>query len=397
MRNNITVVHYWAGCPKSANSKWQRFLSLIQRCRREGWKNYLVWSKMPEEPSLSEPFQNEECEIILQPRSCGNFDFGSIRRSYQLMRRLKCDIFHCHNDHTSPLVGAALAGVPVRIWSKLAMSKYHDQRKTPQGLHRLMLSTRLSCLCAHRVLAISRDVCNELVEHSAPKHRIELVHGAVDLRRFAVAPKAKIKQELGLNHSHFMISSVGRAIHRKSWDIAIKAFAEVQSKIPHVRMILVGSITSSEEDKVFRSLTELCRICKVSEYVHFLGHRHDFPEILKASDIFILPSRSEGLPGALLEAMAAGLPCITTNICGMVEVIEHGKNGLLFERDDSKQLAESLIRLIEDQALREKIASQASIRARQFSMEAYVDKVFNIYMSLLNGIVKENKCREYLD
>jgi glycosyltransferase involved in cell wall biosynthesis len=384
MIKTVTVVHYWAGCPKSVSSKWQRFLALVQRCSQESWNNYLVLSKMPEDTALSEPFEKAGCEIILQPRSNGNFDLGSVWRTYKLIRNLKCDVFHCHNDHTSPLIGAAIAKVPVRIWSTLAMSSYHENLTQPQGIHRLMPGIRLSNYCTHRILAISGEVRNELMDFGVSENQIEVVHGAVDLTRFASVTNCTLREELNLSSSDIVISSVGRAIHRKGWDIAIKAFAEVKKVIPNARLVLVGSTTSSEEKKIYQSLVELCRLYNISEYVHFLGHRNDLCEILKASDIFILPSRSEGLPGALLEAMSSGLPSIATNICGMTEVIKNGEDGFLFERENAKELTEYLLKLIEDKTLQRKISSQALNRVRQFSMEVYVEKVFNIYKSLLN-------------
>jgi len=216
MSKPVTVVQYWAGCPKSPNSKWQRFLAIIRRCHEQGWRNYLVWSRMPENPALVEPFREAGCEIILQPRSCRNFDLASIRRTYKLLRRVKCDVFHCHNDHTSPLIGAALARVPVRIWSKLAMSPYYEKGVSPKGTHRLMLSTRVSCMCAHRVIAISQRVRAELVETVGFARKIDTVYVPVDYDRFANAERGNIRQELGFDESHILITSVGHAVPVKA-------------------------------------------------------------------------------------------------------------------------------------------------------------------------------------
>ncbi len=359
---------------------------IVQRCQEQGWKNYLVLSHLPENPVLVEPFTQAGCEIVLQPRSRRDLDPASVWRVRKLLRRTQCNVFHCHNDHTSPLLGAVLAGVPVRVWSKLGMSSYHERGVPPKGWHRLHLSTRLSCWCAHRVLAISQDVCTELVDQGCPERRVEVVHGAVDLQRFITATSGAIRHDLGLDPSDVLISAVGRAIHRKGWDIAIKAFAKVQKSTPAVRLVLVGSTVAPEEAGVFRQLTQLAVDCGVSQYVHFLGHRNDYAQVLKASDIFILPSRSEGLPGALLEAMAAGLPCIATNECGMKELITHGENGMLFEKEREDALAERLIELIENQSLRARIAAQASQRVAAFSMDAYADRVVGCYNALLSGI-----------
>ena len=204
MSRPVTVVQYWAGSPKSPNSKWQRFLAIIQRCREQGWRNYLVWSRMPENPALSEPIKKAGCEIILQPRSRRNFDVGSVWRTYKLLRRLKCDVFHCYNDHTSPLIGAALAGVPVRIWSKLAMSPYYEKNIGPKGLQRLALSSRVSCALSIRVLARSKAVRQELLADGAAPDKILITPVDVDTLLYGNISASDLRSDrmlkIGLDH-----------------------------------------------------------------------------------------------------------------------------------------------------------------------------------------------------
>jgi len=153
-------------------------------------------------------------------------------------------------------------------------------------------------------------------------------------------------------------------------------------QFPNARMIFVGDKTSSGYHS---QLTWLIRRYEMEENIKFAGKRDDIPEILKASDIFVLPSRSEGLCLALIEATVAGLPCVATKVGGIPEVINHRKNGLLFERDNVEELAGHLIRLIKDQPLRTKIALQASCRAREFGMPVYVDKIFQCYKVLIDN------------
>jgi glycosyltransferase involved in cell wall biosynthesis len=260
------------------------------------------------------------------------------------------------------------------------MSPYYEKGIAPKGLHRLMLSTRVSCLCAHRILAISDKVGRELIETVGFGKKIDTVYVSVDYHRFADASKGNIRQELGFDKSHIIITSVGHAIPVKGWDVAIKAFVQVYKQIPNARMVLVGDRTSSE---YYNQLTGLIKQYEMEKNIKFTGKRDDIPEILKASDIFIFPSRSEGMGLALIEAMAAGLPCVAARVGGIPEVMNHGKGGLLYEREGVDALARHLVRLIEDQTLRMEIASQASNRARVFSMRAYVDKVFECYADLL--------------
>jgi len=383
VKKSITIVHYWGGCPTSLTSKGQRFLAVIERCQQKGWRNFLLCAKIPEDHTLVDPFREIGCEIIMQRRSRGEFDVASIWRKYRLLRRLKCDIFHCDNDHTSPLIGAVLARVPIRIWSQLSMSPYYEKGISPKGLHRLAVSTRLSCLCAGRVLAISNQVRQELVDSVGFSKRIDTVHVPVDHSRFANAAPGEIRRELGLLPSDTLITSVGHAIPVKGWDIAIRSFIEVQKRFPRAHLLFAGGTRSPQEKKFFPKLNLLVKDCNASENIHFIGYRHDTPEILKASDIFILPSRSDGLCCALIEAMASGLPCIAAKVGGIPEVINHGKDGLLFERENAEELSGHLTRLIEDKPLRTRIALQATHTSKAFSMKAYVDKIIDCYMTLL--------------
>jgi glycosyltransferase involved in cell wall biosynthesis len=261
------------------------------------------------------------------------------------------------------------------------MSSHYEKNENPKGLHRLMPSTRVSCLFANLILAISNKVGSELTETVGFNRKIKTVPVPVDYNRFANAYKGNIRREMGIEQSHIVIASIGHSVRVKGWDVAIKAFVDVYKKLPNVRMLLVGDQTSPE---FYNQLTELIKQYKMEDNIKFAGKRNDIPEILKSSDIFILPSRSEGMPGALVEAMAAGLPCIAAEVGGVPEVIKHDDNGLLFKRANSQELAESLIKLIKNKKLQTKLASQASIDARQFNMESYVEKVFNHYQSLLN-------------
>lgn len=379
----ICLVQYWAGCPQTPNSKWKRFLAIIQHCAECGWRTYLVWSKMPADPQLTEPFIQAGCKIILEPRARSNFDIGCIWRTYKLLKRLKCDVFHCHNVHTSPLVGAMLAGVPVRIWSKLAMSPYYAQGIEPEWWHRFAPSIRVSSLCAHRILSLSKAVRDEFVSRGGSLSKSLIVPAPIEFERFANASGNGIRKGLGLEKDSFMITSVGHAVPVKGWDILIQAFAKVAKQYPNVTLVLVGSKSAPNEITFYENLKRIVRTQGLTSRVHFLGQRSDVPEILMASDVFALPSRSEGQSLALVEAMASGRPCVASRTGGISDVVVHGKNALLFERENVDELAERLKALITSRSLRVKLGLEAQIRARDFCMKTYVDTIVSCYQSLM--------------
>ncbi len=386
MSMSITVVHHWAGCPKSANSKWQQFLAIIQRCQQEGWRNYLVWSRMPNDVGLVEPFREAGCEIVLQPRSRGNFDLASIWRTFRLVRRLRCDIFHCHNDHTSPLIGAFLARVPARVWSKLSMSCFYERNIDPRGLNRFYPSNRVSSWCSHRILALTEAVREEFISQGGSRNKTIVVSAPVDFERFASASGNGVREGLGLTGSDFVITAIGRAVPVKGWDILHRAFAETAGIYPNMHLLLVGSIDAPNERKFAERLRYLARETGCRERIHLLGHRADIAEILKASDIFAFPSRSDGQGLALVEAMAAGLPCVASRTGGIPELIQHDRSGLLFSRERTDVLAEQLLKLYRDPHLRQRLSHEALAVAKRYSMENYVEQVMKCYLSILHRV-----------
>lgn len=382
MTRPVTAVQYWAGCPKAPNSKWQRFLAIIRKCREQGWQNCLVWSKMPENTALVEPFREAGCKVILQPRSRRNFDIGSVWRTYKLMRRLNCGIFHCYNDHTSPLIGAALAGVPVRIWSKLAMSPYYEKNIRPKGLRRLALSSRLSCALSTRVLVRSKAVRQELIADGAVPCKISITPVDVDITLYGDASELDMRAEMGYSKSDLIITTVGHAVPVKGWDILLSSFEDIAREKPEARLLFAGSINSSHETTFAKSLQDRVRQNGLSDRVCFLGQRDDIARILAISDVFVLPSRSEGQPGALVEAMASGLPCVGTRVGGVPEVITDGHDGFLVGWEDVGAMTQAITRLLENKNLSKSLGENAKETARRFDISVSTEKLFKLYMDL---------------
>jgi len=342
---------------------------------------------MPDDAALVEPFTQAGCEIILQPRSRGNFDAASIRRTYRLLRRLKCDVFHCHNDHTSPLIAAALARVPVRIWSKLAMSSHYEEGTTPQGIHRLQASVRLSAKLAHKVHTVSDAVRDELLNLgiAIATDKVQTIRCPIDLERYNGADGSAVRRELGVSPQELLVTAVGHAVAVKGWDVLVRAFKNVASEFPQARLALVGSITAAQERPFVRKIEELVQQMGLSRRVHFLGARSDIPACLAGSDVFVLPSRSEGQPLALMEAMASGLPCIASAVGGIPETVTHEVDGLLFDREDAGQLTDRLKRMLSNADLRQRLGTAARGSSAAFGLDAYVEAIFALYSKLLEA------------
>jgi len=261
------------------------------------------------------------------------------------------------------------------------MSSYYEKGVEPQGLKKLMPSTRLTCFLANRILAISDAARKEICNQVGFDNKINIIDVPVQLERFTCSEKVdEIRESFYIHKSDYLITAVGHFIEVKGWDIAVPAFAKVCKSIPNARLLLVGKKTS---ESFYQKIVEQIDLLNLKDKVIFAGNRSDIPEILKVSDLFILPSRSEGTPAALIEAMASGLPCIATNAGGMPEVIKNGDNGYLFEKENIEELADKIKSIALSPELEAQFIINAKKDLQRFSIERYVDTIFNHYEDLL--------------
>lgn len=153
-----------------------------------------------------------------------------------------------------------------------------------------------------------------------------------------------IRSELGLRQDDFLVLSVGELNENKNQKTILRAIASL--KDPAVHYLLCGKGDQLEK------LQQQALALGISDHVHFLGYRNDVVDICRQADVFVMPSRREGLPVASLEAMYCGLPVIASNIRGLTDVVEDGKSGYLCAPDDDRAFAEAILRVKGNTALR---------------------------------------------
>ena len=377
------LVRYWGSHLKSERHV-QKLVAHLMPLVTRGWHCYLVVERLPEERSWLEPFQALGIRLVVLPRPRGNFDFKCVARAYALCRQLRCSVFHCDNMHTSPLLGAFLARVKVRIWSKRSMSAYYEQGRQPGLRERIALATRTSSFCATRIFAVSRQVQKELVEMGTPQGRVVVRHNPhmLSVERIAYDRMA-VRQSLGLADTDKVVINVGHAVPIKGWDLLVSAFARVAEAEPQARLILVGSFTANHERACYADLQRRIAEHDLKAKVTFTGRVGDIGRVLQAADMFVMPSRSEGFSLALVEALQAGLPCIATRVGIAEDVIEDGVNGFLVGPGDEGGLAQAMLRLTQEEALRKQLAENAVVPACIPTLEEYAENLACDYESLL--------------
>lgn len=276
--------------------------------------------------------------------------WGFSGRFAGLVSPLGYDIVHSHFEGWSGAIlrGARLAGVPVRIAHLHSIRPWPQTAKFGLFVHlgrRAVLAWGRHWVRLHstHVLAVSRAVMEErLVERWNGKDNLFLWTGGVDTTKFSPAPAAK-------RSDRDTIIWVGGLLPGKGIDVQLRALRLVLRAIPAARLVLVGEGKSEPE------LRELSDRLGVSASVDFLGVRHDVPELLRSASVFLSCSREEGLPTVILEAQAAGLPVVATDIEPHREGLTKELHPYLFPVDSPEDAAKSLVRLLKDAALREKL------------------------------------------
>lgn len=289
-------------------------------------------------------------------------------RLARLFRRTRPDIVHTRNPEAFfyGFLGAKLAGVGVLVHSE-------HGRTFPDKWHRLSVQRFFSRYTA-TVFAVSEQLKRDLVrEVGLPAARIEVVYNGVDLSRCVPIDRESVRRRLGAGVSDIVIGSVGRLVPVKNYPLLLRAVRGLLANA----VIIVALVGDGPERT---ALTAMAQALGLGERVRFLGHRDNVFELLAAMDVFVLPSVSEGMSNTLLEAMAASVPVVASDVGGNPEIVRDGVDGLLFPTADEAALRERLRRLCLDLPLRARLGKAGRARILEgFSIEAMIARYELLY------------------
>jgi glycosyltransferase involved in cell wall biosynthesis len=245
---------------------------------------------------------------------------------------------------------------------------------------------RISMRFADRVIGVSREIASDLERAGIPKRKLEVIENGIDVDRFSqfeLEPKdaEEVRKDLGLDRDSFIIGSLGRLTEQKDYQTLIRAAAEALKDNVALEFIVAG------EGELKSALISECRDLGIENRFHFLGFRSDKEKILKLMSVFVLSSLDEGLPMAMLEAMAAGLPIVTTPVGGIPKVIKPGENGLFIDPGNVEQLKKNLLVLAGNSATREKLGRRGLETVKgEYSIEEMARKYLAIYSQQRAGL-----------
>ena len=307
-------------------------------------------------------------------------------RMFRTLRRLRPAIVHTRNVATLETQLAAWAArVPIRVHGEHGwdMGDLDGSNVTMLRLRRLMRPF------VHHQIALSAPTHRYLVERvGVPESRVTNICNGVDVARFRPPDHpGRARTALPgcpLAPEDFVVGAVGRLAAVKNLPLLIDAFARVAGRnaafARRARLALVGDgpeLAAVQAALRTRGLDERCWLP---------GARHDVPACLQAFDLLCLPSLAEGISNAILEAMAAGLPVVATDVGGNRELVAHGETGRLVASGDATALADAIEAYFADPALLRAQAQAARTRAvTQFSLDVMVERYHAVYARLLAG------------
>lgn len=298
-------------------------------------------------------------------------EWAAFRELYALMREERPDIVHANSSKAGiALLAARLSGVHRTVFTVHGWA-WNENRSWYQKLLMWFLYY-ITLILSQRIIFVSRAARSQ-AHFPLLSRRMHVVWNGIGPISFLSREEARTKLLPGV-HKHFWVGTIAELHPVKGLPVLIEAYEHVAPDVPDSELVIIG------EGEMRQTLERQLMIEGVSRTSCLLGHIPDASKYLKAFDVFVLPSRSEGLPYVLLEAGMAERAVVATAVGGIPEVIQSGKTGLLVPYGDRGALTEAITRLAQDSGKRESYAKALQERIHQdFSLEQMVEKTLSLY------------------
>lgn len=310
-------------------------------------------------------------------------DMQALRELVRLFRHRGIDLVHTHSSKAGVLgrLAARIAGVSAIVHTIHGWSFNDTQSLVRQ--HSYMQLERMAARWSDRLIAVSarnRDVGLQLGIGQAGQYRV--IHSGIDVKQFRrpTVARHEIRRALGYSDEHVVVGSVACLKAQKAPLDFIAAAAMAHAADARMRFFIAGDgeMRAEVEAAIARH--------RMQDVVQLLGWRDDVVDLLHGMDLFLLTSLFEGLPRAVLQAMAAGVPVVATNVDGTPEVVLEGRTGLLVSAGDTAATAAALLRLAGDLQLRSALRDEATVRlGARFEIGRMVRDLDELYGELLEG------------
>nr|MBI3613030.1 glycosyltransferase [Nitrospirota bacterium] len=298
---------------------------------------------------------------------------GQLRQLFAVVRKNRPQVLHTHGYRSDffGLIVARWMGIPT-------VSTVHGWTSATPRLRAYEACHRKYLRYFDKVITVSQAIQQTLLESGVPATKLVRLNNAINVGAYPEGPDGDwFRRELAVGSGTKLIGTIGRLSVEKGLDYFLRAGARIIARDPSVKLVVVGEGPQQKE------LKALADALGIAASVIFCGYRRDVERIYPALDMFVLPSLTEGIPMALLEAMAFSRPVIASRVGGVPEIIEDGVTGLLVSPKDLEQLTERMWRLL----CSPEAGAEMGRRARKcvesrFDTRAWIKTIEGIYREL---------------
>jgi glycosyltransferase involved in cell wall biosynthesis len=367
-------------------------IPLVDELRQRGYDANVAHGQLaPGEASMTYLADARGLDTILVPhlgRAVGPRDARALAEIVGLLRARRPDVLHTHTAKAGALgrVAARLLG---RRGPRAVVHTYHGHvfsgYFSPAKTRAIVATERQLARLATRLLTVSDEIGDDIVSHGiAPRGKVQTMLLGLELDAFALddgaraAARASFRDELGIGADEQVVTLIARLVPIKRVDRFLRVAAAARR--PGVRFVIVGDGDLGAELRASADAQAL------GDAVIFAGFRRDMPAVCAGSDLIVQTSDNEGTPVSLIEAGAAGLASVSTDVGGVRTVVLDGETGLLAAADDDAALVAAIGALLDDPARAAQMGENARAHCRStFSLDRLVGDCDVLYRSLVEG------------
>lgn len=311
-------------------------------------------------------------------------DLAAFFKLCSYIKKGRYDVVHTHSSKAGFLgrLAARLMGTRTVIHTPHYFCFITEDMPKVKKLFYFYLE-KFAALFCDRIITVSESQRQDILKKGLVNaEKVITVENGVDIRKFSGNgfDALKNRQKLGLGGKSVVLGTVGILIERKGQRYLIEAFAEIIKEGFDMTLLIAG------DGELRRELENLCGRLGLDSRVRLLGFRQDIPELLSLMDIFVFPSLWEGMPLAVLEAMASGLPVVCTEAHGAVDLIQNGKCGILVQKRDAKGIIEAIRYLVLNPDKAKGMGREARrLIHSNYTLEKQVSRIEEIYKSSKKG------------
>jgi glycosyltransferase involved in cell wall biosynthesis len=301
--------------------------------------------------------------------------FLSVRRVARLLKQSNVDLLHCH----LPLGGiigrlaARIAGIPVIYTEHNVWERYHPVTR------RVNL---LTWKWQDAVIAVSQAIQRSIQAHVGNHVPVKVIHNGIDVDSFRFSPeaRARVRAEIGIHPNAPVVGTVAVFRRQKRLDDWLRAAKIIKTRFPDTHFILVG------DGPMKRELESRCASLGMTNSVHFIGYQTEVSRFLCPMDVFMNSSIFEGLPLAIAEAAAAGLPVVATAVGGVPEIVLNEQTGYLVPARQPEALAERVGRILSNPDLGKEFGRKGcQFVEKNFSIQRMIREMEELYTEVLTS------------